>query len=95
MDGFLTSIFRDGDWVTTVVSTQQALAATSRKIEEEEEEALRFDSVPPQCGIMTRTIIPSPIAHLILPVRIRSRSQIDVAFIGVSHSIFVDGNTLL
>lgn len=37
----------------------------------------------PQCGILTRTIVQSPVAHWVLPVRLRSSQHNDVAFVGV------------
>jgi hypothetical protein len=81
MAGFQTSVFRDGHWVTTTVSTKEALDATARI---DAARAFPEQTQPPQCGILTRTVVPSPVAHWVLPIRIRSKSRIDVAFVGVS-----------
>ena len=80
MEGFQTNVFRDGQWHTETISTQQALDATAKL---DASRVADTQANPPQCGILTRTVVPSPVAHWILPIRIRSRSQIDVAFVGV------------
>jgi hypothetical protein len=41
----------------------------------------------PACGILSSTIVDSPVVHKILPVRLRSRHHNDIALIGVSWSL--------
>lgn len=38
---------------------------------------------PPGYGLLTRTLVHSPVIKQIIPARIRSKDQNDVAFIGV------------
>ncbi|KAF4340341.1 putative FUN12-general translation factor eIF2 [Fusarium beomiforme] len=75
---FQSSVFRNGEWVTETVNLQDALKASSG--------APKTPSDPspsaPECGIISRTIIESPVVHWILPVCLRSRSHNDIAFIG-------------
>lgn len=76
---FQTSILRDGEWVTETVNLQAALKASA---------APKATSpslpVPPACGVLSRTIVESPIVQWILAVRLRSDTHNDIAFIGVS-----------
>ncbi|KAF4446498.1 putative FUN12-general translation factor eIF2 [Fusarium austroafricanum] len=75
---FQSSVLRDGEWVTQTVSFQDALKVSSAV------HKTALDPTPevPACGILSRTIIESPVVHWILPVCLRSRSHNDVAFIG-------------
>ncbi|KAF4465208.1 thermotolerance [Fusarium albosuccineum] len=75
---FQSSSFRDGQWVTETVNLQDALKASSaapKAASEPRPEA-------PTCGILSRTIIESPVIHWILPAWLRSRSHNDIAFVG-------------
>lgn len=81
---FQTSVLRDGAWVTETVDIHAALRASSSSASKPEE-AL---SDHPPCGILSSTIVDSPVVHKILPVRLRSRSHNDVALIGVSCVYF-------
>ncbi|TWU75557.1 hypothetical protein ED733_006221 [Metarhizium rileyi] len=74
---FQTSILRDGEWVTETVDLQAALKASTAP-----KSATRAHPTPPSCGILSRTIVESPIVHWILPVRLRSETQNDIAFVG-------------
>lgn len=67
----------DGSWVTENVTIQTFLSA------DEPSPAPRQDSLRPECGLLTRTVIESPVLQWILPVRLRSAALNDVAFIGV------------
>ncbi|RSM08014.1 hypothetical protein CDV31_008317 [Fusarium ambrosium] len=74
---FQSSVLRDGEWVTETVNFQDALkASTTPKTNPKP----RVE--PPICGVLTRTLIESPVVHWVLPVWIRSRSYNDVAFVG-------------
>ncbi|QUC16709.1 uncharacterized protein UV8b_00950 [Ustilaginoidea virens] len=75
---FQTSIFRDGEWVTETVNLQAAIKASATQ----KPATLAHFVNPPVCGILSRTIVESPIVHWILPVRLRSEDYNDIAFIG-------------
>src|SRR5690349_10532606 len=77
---FQSSVLRDGEWVTQTVNFQDALKASSTTPKVASDPSLKA----PECGILSRTIIESPVVHWILPVCLRSRSHNDIAFIGVS-----------
>lgn len=77
---FQTRILRDGEWVTETVNLQAALKASATS-----KPATRVHPEPPNCGILSRTIVESPIVHWILPVRLRSEIHNDIAFVGVSY----------
>ncbi|KAL9572739.1 hypothetical protein ACKAV7_003138 [Fusarium commune] len=75
---FQSSVLRDGEWVTQTVNFQDALKASSITPKVASDPSLKA----PECGILSRTIIESPVVHWILPVCLRSRSHNDIAFIG-------------
>jgi hypothetical protein len=81
---FQSSVLRDGEWVTETVSFQDALKASSSV----PKAASDHHTEKPACGILSRTIIESPVVHWVLPVWLRSRSNNDLAFIGVSSFPF-------
>ena len=66
-----------GSWVTEKVTIQALLSANDRPATADE------DCRPPECGLLTRTVIESPVVQWILPARLRSAARNDVAFIGV------------
>lgn len=37
----------------------------------------------PRCGLLTKTVVESPLVNSILPVRLRSAENNDIAFVGV------------
>lgn len=65
-----------------------------RHHDEKDLEAKRMDFMksqePPEYGLLSQTVICSPLVHWILPVSLRSPSIIDIAFIGVSKSHKLD-----
>ncbi|KAH8736684.1 mono-functional DNA-alkylating methyl methanesulfonate N-term-domain-containing protein [Ilyonectria robusta] len=74
---FQSSVLRDGEWVTETVNFQDALkASTAPKLAAEPRPEV------PTCGILSSTVVESPIIHWIFPVRLRSQCSNDVAFIG-------------
>ncbi|KAF9784812.1 hypothetical protein IL306_007085 [Fusarium sp. DS 682] len=75
---FQSSVLRDGEWVTQTVNFQDALKASSGAPKTASDPSPKA----PECGIVSRTIIESPVVHWILPVCLRSRSHNDIAFIG-------------
>ncbi|KAG5800790.1 hypothetical protein H9Q69_000137 [Fusarium xylarioides] len=75
---FQSSVLRDGEWVTQTVNFQDALKASSTTPKAASDPSLKA----PECGILSRTVIESPVVHWILPACLRSRSHNDIAFIG-------------
>jgi hypothetical protein len=75
---FQSSVLRNGEWVTQTVSFQDALKASSSVPKTTSD----HHTEKPACGILSRTIIESPVVHWVLPVWLRSRSNNDLAFIG-------------
>lgn len=81
---FQSNVFRNGAWVTETVNVRDALRASALG----QKPILGPQDEQPKYGILSRTVIDSPLARWILPVRLRSRRRNDVAFIGVSSRNF-------
>ncbi|CAH0059660.1 unnamed protein product [Clonostachys solani] len=75
---FETSVLRDGAWVTETVDFQAALKVYAPPANSEE---VLFGDRPP-CGILSRTVIESPVVNAVHSVRLRSKWKNDIAFIG-------------
>lgn len=83
---FQSQVFENGQWVTRTNDLKDIInrnAAAAARPAREIQHA-------PQVGIMTRTVVQSPLAHWILSVRLRSSKHHDVAFIGVSTHAHLD-----
>lgn len=83
---FQSSVLRDGEWVTETVNFQDALKASTAP-----KPAAEPRPEVPTCGILSSTVVESPVIHWILPVRLRSQWSNDVAFIGVSSCLWCRG----
>jgi len=77
---FQTNVFRGGEWVTETVDVHAVLKASAPK-PLKKQRLLK----PPECGVLTRTVVESQLVNSILPVRLRSCDHNDVAFVGVSR----------
>jgi len=78
---FQTNVFRDGEWVTETVNLHAVLKSQKAG----PKGPTKPDPLkPPQCGLLTRTLVESARANSILPVRLRSPDRNDIAFVGVS-----------
>ncbi|TAQ91205.1 hypothetical protein B7494_g395 [Chlorociboria aeruginascens] len=77
---FETNTLVDGEWTTTTLDLDTVL----RHYDQQDKEAMKAVEVDqvPSFGLLTQTVISSPLAHWILPVRLRSPDINDVAFIG-------------
>jgi hypothetical protein len=80
-----TSTYENGHgWTTQSLDINAVL----RKYDNEEREArmphMDVEDVP-VLGLLTQTVIRSPLVHWILPVRLRNQDSNDVAFIGVMY----------
>lgn len=85
---FQTNVFRDGEWVTETVNLHAVLESQKATPKGQTQPDLLK---PPRCGLLTRTLVGSARANLILPARLRSPDHNDIAFIGVS----VAGSSIL
>ncbi|KAL1854374.1 hypothetical protein Daus18300_011473 [Diaporthe australafricana] len=72
---FQSQVFENGQWVTRTSNVNDVLSKPVTKPTKQKQP-------PPQCGIMTRTLVDSPVAHWILPVRLRSPQHNDIAIVG-------------
>lgn len=75
---FQTNVLRNGTWITENVNMQTFLSTREAPMAKKEK------SASPACGLLTRTIVESPVVLWMFPVRLRSAGNNDVAFIGVS-----------
>ncbi|KAK4450700.1 mono-functional DNA-alkylating methyl methanesulfonate N-term-domain-containing protein [Podospora aff. communis PSN243] len=82
MAAFQTNVFRGGEWVTETVTLQAVLKAGTNAPGPKKQRLQKA----PQCGVLTRTVVESPLVTSILPVRLRSPRHNDVAFIG-THNV--------
>lgn len=80
---FATNQFIDGEWTTRTVDVNDVLRHYDEQ--DAERETPRVETVP-VLGILSQTILKSPLAHWILPVKARRFDLNDVAFIGVSDT---------
>lgn len=80
-----TSVLRDGEWVTETVGIHSVLKSLAPKPAKKPN-----PNKAPTCGLFTRTVIETELAHFILPVRLRSPHRNDVAFVGVSNLSWTD-----
>ncbi|ETS82538.1 hypothetical protein PFICI_04414 [Pestalotiopsis fici W106-1] len=73
-----TNVFRNGEWVTRTVSPGDLFAAASSQTIKQPKRL----SAPPTYGLLTRTVIESPVFNWVLPVQLRSPKYNDVVFVG-------------
>ncbi len=77
-----TSSLVDGEWVTRTLDVNTVL----RHYDQQDRDAattLTEVEKAPKLGLLTQTVIRSPLVHWILPIRLRDDKHHDVAFIGV------------
>jgi hypothetical protein len=79
-----TNTLINGQWTTRVLDVNTVL----RHYDQQDKEAAANNVLierAPTIGLLTQTVIRSPLVHWILPVRLRDIDRQDVAFIGVRH----------
>ncbi|KAJ8071332.1 hypothetical protein OCU04_001664 [Sclerotinia nivalis] len=76
-----TQVLVDGQWVTRTIDTHTLLQRQNRMDDTAVENTMETIR-PPVRGVLTQTIVPSPLVHWILPIRLRGQEYNDVAFIG-------------
>ncbi|TGO85715.1 hypothetical protein BPOR_0371g00050 [Botrytis porri] len=76
-----TQVLVDGQWVTRTVDTHTLLQRYNRMDDRAIDHTMETIR-PPIRGVLTQTIIPSPLVHWILPIKLRGQEYNDVAYIG-------------
>ncbi|KAI1127182.1 mono-functional DNA-alkylating methyl methanesulfonate N-term-domain-containing protein [Nemania abortiva] len=77
MSSVQAHVFVNDEWVTQTVTADDLIASRSHP-----RSVIPKPPTPPKYGILTRTIIESPITRWVLPVQLRSSRFNDVAFVG-------------
>lgn len=75
-----TAALIDGRWITRNVDIETVLRQNTK----EEEDAQVKTAKPPRMGVLTQTVVESPVTHWILPMRLKRDANQNLAFIGVS-----------
>ena len=79
---FATNTLVNGEWTTTTMDVNAVLRHYQQQDRQASTNTVAAQK-PPVLGLLSQTVIRSPLAHWILPVRLRNRHSNDVAFIGV------------
>jgi hypothetical protein len=79
---FETSTLVNGEWTTRTLDVDTVLRHYDQQDKKADGNVLQVDKAP-VLGILTQTVIRSPLIHYILPARLRGPDFNDVAFIGV------------
>ncbi|KAI0828438.1 hypothetical protein F5Y06DRAFT_290978 [Hypoxylon sp. FL0890] len=78
-----TYVLENDEWVARTVSADELMRDNAAPLRKTGRQSL---SKPPTCGLLTRTVVESPVIRWVLPVQLRSARYNDVALIG-DHSI--------
>ncbi|KAI1142112.1 hypothetical protein F5Y05DRAFT_369712 [Hypoxylon sp. FL0543] len=78
-----TYVLENDEWVARTVSADELMRDNAAPLRKTGRQSL---SKPPTCGLLTRTVIESPVIRWVLPVQLRSARYNDVALIG-DHSV--------
>jgi len=79
---FETNTLVNGEWTTRTLDVDTVLRHYNQKDKEATTTFMEVET-PPTVGILTQTVIRSPLVHWILPIRLRDLETQHVAFIGV------------
>ena len=82
-----TQVLEDDQWVTRTITADELLRESTTARRKTGRQSL---SKPPTYGLLTKTVIESPIIRWVLPVQLRSTRYNDVALIGVCSSFFLN-----
>ena len=77
-----TRVLVNGVWVTRTVGLDDVLRRHEERDAEAGQTTMELEKTP-MFGMLTQTVIQSPLVHHILPIRLRGLEFNDVAFIGV------------
>jgi hypothetical protein len=75
-----SNVLENGEWVTRTVEPRELFRQTSSS---HHARPRKQPAAPPEYGILTKTVIDSPVFHWVLPAQVRSCRNNDVAMIGV------------
>ncbi|KAI1272567.1 mono-functional DNA-alkylating methyl methanesulfonate N-term-domain-containing protein [Xylaria sp. FL0933] len=79
MASLQTHVFVNDEWVTQTITAEELIGTTSHAPSESAAPAV---PKPPTCGVLSRTIIESPVTRWVHPVQLRSSRFNDVALVG-------------
>lgn len=79
---FETSTLVNGEWTTRTLDVDTVLEHYNQRDKEATTTFMEVEKTP-TIGILTQTVIRSPLVHWILPVKLRDVETQHVAFIGV------------
>lgn len=79
-----TNTLVNGAWTTQTLDVNDVLRHYNQQDKEANVQAPEVEEAP-VLGLLSQTVIRSPLAHWILSVRLRDSISHDVAFIGVSE----------
>lgn len=77
-----TGVFENGQWVTRRVSIQDILQQNSQRESHVQQTPFRPPMEQPVVGLLSRSVLQSPVVNWIIPARVRNREKNDVVFIG-------------
>lgn len=77
-----TGVFENGQWVTRRVSIQEILQQNRQQESLAEQTPFKPPLEQPVVGLLSRTVLQSPVVNWIIPARVRNREKNDVVFIG-------------
>ncbi|RYN55150.1 hypothetical protein AA0114_g3394, partial [Alternaria tenuissima] len=72
----------DGEWVSRPLDPYQIMANAPREDVEMRDTTTRSSGQIPEYGILSQTVIETPLSKLILPATIRHRDLIDIVMVG-------------
>jgi hypothetical protein len=76
------SVLVDGEWVSRSADVYQIMSRTQQQDDVEMDDVDNVHHVPPEVGILTKTVVESPLYSTIIPANIRQKDLDDVVFIG-------------
>lgn len=85
---FESNTLVNGEWTTRVLDVDTVLRHYDQQEKENGANLLDVEQTP-KFGLLTQTVIRSPLVHWILPIRLRDSRIHDVAFIGVRFNSFL------
>ena len=77
-----TRVLENGVWTHRIVGLHTILQHRQDQIEEDPS-MMELPNMSPELGVMTSTLVNSPAANFILPIRIRDKDKNDVVFVNV------------
>lgn len=84
---FQSNTLVNGQWTTRTVDVNTVMQHFDQREKANAAPQMATERTP-KFGILTQTVIRSPLAHWILPVRLRDSKLHDVAFVGVRRINF-------